>query len=153
MTAFADENEKKTEGSIIQSKFKVRDEELVRDGYRAFLSKIDTVAKELETQKEKIVISTMKKSTEATGNVVSAKGEPFTPRLIIDALSKMEIEFNKEGKFQPPVLVVSPQLAKVISKRAADWEKDLGYAKAFAELVEKKRREWRDRENSRKLVD
>ena len=137
----------------IQARLEVKDEDLIRDGCRAFLSKIDTIAKELETQKEKILISTMKKTTEATGNVTDAKGQPFSPRLILDALEKMDIEFDDKGKFKNLVLVVSPALAEVISKNAADWEKDPEYAKAFSELMDKKRKEWRDRESSRTLVD
>jgi len=141
------------DASIIQARLEAKDEDVIRDGCRAFMSKIDATAKELETQKEKIVISAMGKAARATGNVTSAKGQPFSPHLILDALEKIEIEFDDKGKSKDLVLVVSPALAEVISKNTADWDKDSEYAKAFGELMEKKRKEWRDREDSRKLVD
>jgi len=141
------------DASIIQARFEAKDEDVIRDGYRAFLSKIDATAKELETQKEKIMISAMGEAARATGNVTSAKGRPFSPRLILDALEKMDIEFDEKGKPKNLVVVVSPDIGEVISKNAAYWEKDPQYAKAFSDLMEKKRKEWRDREDSRKLVD
>jgi hypothetical protein len=141
------------DASIIQARLEVNDEDVIRDGYGAFQSKIDTVAKELETQKEKILISAMDRTARTTGNVTSAKGQPFSPRIILDALEKMEIEFDDKGKSKGLVLVVSPAIGEVISKNIADWEKNPEYAKAFDELMEKKRKEWRDREDSRKLVD
>jgi len=149
---FTEERRDKTD-SDIEARFEVKDEDVIRDGCAASLSKIDTIAKELETQKEKILISAIEKTTEATGNVTDAKGQPISPRLILEALTKMDIEFDDKGKIKNLVVVVPPEIAQVIQKNAADWEKDPEYAKAFGELMAKKRKEWRDREDSRKLVD
>jgi hypothetical protein len=137
----------------IEARFEVRDEDLIRDGYRAYQSKIDSIVEEFVTQKEKLLIRKVEEATEAMGNVVDAKGQGLSPPLILNVLEKMDIDFDDKGKPKNLVLVIHPTLAEGLSKKAAEWEKNPEYAKAFAELMDKKRKEWRDRENSRKLVD
>ena len=52
-----------------------------------------------------------------------------------------------------PQLVVSPQMGATLREKIPEWEKDLEHKKKFDELIEKKRKEWNDRESHRKLVD
>ena len=91
--------------------------------------------------------------TKASGNAVDAKGQPLSPSLLFKALEKMEINFDENGRPTNLVLVLHPAQVADFKKKAAEWDKDPEYQKTFKDLMEKKRAEWRDRENSRKLVD
>jgi len=99
-------------------------------------------------------IGVLEKVTERTGNVVKGeKGEGITPKLILDAIEKMEIGFDEKGNPIMPVLVMSPQDFEKIKAEQKAWESDGELEKRRREIIEKKRKEWIDRESNRKLVD
>jgi hypothetical protein len=137
----------------IESHYVVTDEEVIKNGFDAFLPKIQQVAGELSTQAEKIMLRKMEQVTEKTGHVVSAKGQGITPSILLEALEKMPIEFDKNGNIRGLVLILHPKQFEELKKRAQEWENDVEYKRAFSELMERKRKEWSDRENNRKLVD
>jgi hypothetical protein len=137
----------------VEAYFEVKDDDVIRNGIDAFLSKIGSISAEFVTQKEKLMIQKMQEVTKATGNVVHAKGQPMSPSLVLNALEKMEIEFDESGKIKNVVLVMGPDQIRSFLQKAAEWDKDPEYQKMFKNLMEKKKAEWRDRESSRKLVD
>jgi hypothetical protein len=136
----------------VEASFKVTDDELIRDGFQAFLSKIGTVAEELAAQREKLLIAKIQQVTGSTGKVVDAKGE-LSPQVILEALEKIDMEFDDTGKPKHLAIVLYPNQIQKFLKSAALWAKDPEYLKAYNELMRKKREEWRAREDSRKLVD
>lgn len=137
----------------VEASFRVTDEELIRDGFQAFLSKIDAVAEELATQKEKLLIGKIHQVTESTGSVIDAKGQGLSWSFILEAMEKIDLEFGPSGKPKNLVLVLHPNQIQKFLKNAAVWAKDGAYLKAYNQLMAKKREEWRVREDSRKLVD
>lgn len=48
--------------------------------------------------------------TDATGQVLDAKGSPFTFDTILDMLEKMPVEFDGEGEPKLPTIVMHPKL-------------------------------------------
>jgi len=136
-----------------EARLEVNDEDLIREGIDAYLSKIATISEEFVTQKEKLLIGKMQEVTKATGNAIDARAQPLSPSLILNALEKMEIEFDENGKIKSLALVMHPDQIQEFRKKAVEWEKDPEYQKKFKDLMEKKKAEWHDRESSRKLVD
>jgi len=48
---------------------------------------------------------------------------------------------------------VSPNLGAKLKEKLPEWEANSEYKKRFEDLIERKRKEWNDRESNRKLVD
>lgn len=112
------------------------------------LDKINRPAKEIEEKKAKFAYEQIGKAAEDAGNVVSADGQPSSIDLLLEFLEKMEIDFDEAGNSIRSVLVACPKLYPSIVKVMAQVEIDPRYQ----ELMERKKEEWRVRENNRKLV-
>lgn len=153
----------KTEsGELYQSSYKkisaessVKREDVIAKGHMAFIENIQNVAEEIKKQQAKLMFDTIKEVTDRTGNVVNGKGQPFTHELFMESLEKIDIDFDDQGK---PCLsnyrvVVSPELWAQLKDKLPEWEANPEYKKKFEELIERKRKEWSDRESNRKLVD
>lgn len=115
-------------------------------------SKIPEVAKEFVKERSKLVFEKMEEVTQKTGNVVNANS-PITPQIILDALEKIQFDFDEYGNPILPSLILHPDQYERIKDEIPKWESDEGLRKRHRELIEKKRQEWIDRENNRKLVD
>lgn len=112
------------------------------------LDKINRPAKEIEEKKAKFAYEQIDKAAEDAGNVVSADGQPPSIDLLLEFLEKMEIDFDEAGNSIRSVLVVHPKLYPSIVKVMSQVEIDPRYQA----LMERKKEEWRVRENNRKLV-
>jgi hypothetical protein len=84
---------------------------------------------------------------------VNGKGQPFTFELFLETLEKISIDFDDQGNPYLPTVVVSPELGAKLKSKLPEWEANPDYDKRFKELIERKRKEWNDRESHRKLVD
>ena len=112
------------------------------------LDKINRPAKEIAGKKAKFAYEQIGKAAEEAGNVVSADGKPFSIDLLLEFLEKMEIDFDEAGNSSRLALVAHPKLRPSIVKVMSQAEIDPRYQ----ELMERKKEEWRVRENNRKLV-
>lgn len=137
----------------IAAKWEISREEMMTKGPEAYLSRTEQVAKELNDQKAKQLIEKMEEVTQRTGNVVDAKSKPLSPDLILSALDKIAIDFDELGNPIFPKLVLSPKQFEKIKTEIPKWEADPTINARHKLIIEKKRQEWIDRENNRKLVD
>lgn len=108
------------------------------------LDRINRPAKEIAEKKAKFAYEQIGKAAEEAGNVVSADGKPFSIDLLLEFLEKMEIDFDEAGNSSRLALVAHPSIVKVMSQAEIDPR--------YQELMERKKEEWRVRENNRKLV-
>jgi hypothetical protein len=131
------------------SKFEVTLEETISQGPEAIFSKRSKLSKEMIEKLSKLIIDQLEKVTERTGNVVKAN-ESSNP--ILDALEKIEIDFDKYGNPIMPTLMVSPETLEKLKERSKEWN-IAEVERRRKDIIEKKRKQWLDRENSRKLVD
>jgi hypothetical protein len=128
-------------------------EEVIAKGPLAYIENISRIAEDVKKQKAELLFSKINEVTNKTGNVVSGQGQPFSHELFIAMLDKMQIDFDPDGNPYLPTIVVSPQLAASIASKTPQWESNPEYKKQFEELIERKRKDWNDRESNRKLVD
>ena len=119
----------------------------------ALASKIDTAARDMAAKTEKAIFETLRQISSDSGNVIDAKGKPFSPETLLEALEKMDIDFDEQGNPSGLTAVVGPELAARIRAKAAEWDADQEFRRRHSELMQRKREAWRDRENCRKLVD
>jgi hypothetical protein len=84
---------------------------------------------------------------EAAGTTTDAGGQPLSRALILQALEKMEIEFDKDGKAKIGV-VVGPETYKQFQNLPPPTPEEV---QAMNELLERKRTEFYARQRHRKL--
>ena len=149
----SDGYEDNTSFKVIQSAFNIKNEELIEKGPIAIISQADQVSKELIDKESKTWFSKMDEVTEKTGNVIDGHGKALSPDLILNALEKVQFDFDESGKPKMPTLFISPDVYERIREDIPKWEADVNYRNKYLKIIEKKWREWIARESNRKLVD
>ena len=65
----------------------------------------------------------------------------------------MDFSFDEAGNWQRPIMVINPIQVPRVKKELLRLESEPCLIRRFDELLAKKKRDWDDREASRKLVD
>jgi hypothetical protein len=127
--------------------------DLLANGTQAIRDMLATMAEGLSKDQVKMFEEVMKSATDEAGTAVHADGRPFSAKLFIEAIEKMELSFDDHGNWEMPTLVGHPMhTARITSELARlDATPEL-HTKATA-IVNRKREEWRAREARRALVD
>jgi len=117
------------------------------------LNKIDQCALDMAKQQSQYLFQTIDEAVKSVGNTIDCKGEIFNPDHIFRMLDKITIDFNSDGTPNMPLLVVgAPEVGNKWIEVQETIENTPELKKIMEELIDKKRMEWLDRENSRKLV-
>jgi hypothetical protein len=72
---------------------------------------------------------------------------------ILEVWEKMEIDFDDDGKPRWPTIVLQPDAQAEIQVKLPKWHEGPEFRKKWAELIERKRKEFDEREARRRLVD
>ena len=144
----ADGSREGVEMEKAEVKIEIKLEEVEEMTHEKVLDKIDTIAREMAKQIAKIGYETMSKAAEEVGNVTSANGEPLSIDLLLKGLDKIHLSFDEEGQPSGLRLVAHPKMAPSLEKIYSQLESHPRYQA----LMERKREEWRVRENNRELV-
>jgi hypothetical protein len=72
---------------------------------------------------------------------------------ILEVWEKMEIDFDGDGKPRWPTIVLQPDAQAEIRAKLPKWHEDPEFRKKWEELIERKRKEFDEREARRRLVD
>lgn len=115
--------------------------------------KLDKIVDEMTTQVEQNMFVYISRLAKEVGNEVNAEGQPLTQELFLQMLDKMDFEFDESGNWKPPSIIIDPDLWAAKKDEIKSWETDEAFQAKQKALIEKKKEEWRDRENNRKLVD
>jgi len=142
-----------TEYQAASSEFQVKREDVIAKGAMAYVENLRDAAEEMKRQKAGYLFEKMKEVTDRTGNVVNGKGHPFSFELFVESIKKIWIDFDEDGKPIMPTMVVSPELGEKLRVILPEWVKNPEYKKTIDDIIDKKRKEWNDRESHRKLVD
>ncbi len=147
-------------GSIEECQFRetkgessIRNADIIAMGPYAFLESHRTAASQIQSQQAELVLNRMSKAAESVGNVVDAGGKPFSFEVFMEALEKVWIDFDKDGKPKLPSFHFGPALAKGIERMQQERQRNPEYERAFGELMKRKKEEFDACESNRKLVD
>jgi len=132
--------------------FMLRNEDIISKGMDAYYAKLDELSQSIKNQEEKIMLKAMEQAAERVQNVIDAKGE-FSFSTILDALEKMTVSFDSKGNPSGHNIIVSPSVYAKMQAKLPEFEKNQEYKERYKEIMDRKRKEWLDRENSRRLVD
>lgn len=144
---------KKTSFNKIQSEFSIKNEQIINEGVKALVPIANKVGGDIQKQLGRNIIEKLENVTKETGNIVDGKGAKLSPDLILQAIEKMQIDFDDDGNPCMPMMVLGPDLYNKAKMRLPEWKKDKEHKKKFEEVMRKKKEEWDDRESNRKLVD
>lgn len=112
-----------------------------------------SMGRQVGRQKAQYIIKTIDQATKKSGNVVNAKGQKLSAKLLLDVLENIEVPFDDEGNQQQLTMLVHPSQKDAIQKIMSGEDKSSPEAKRYEEIIERKRKEWRAKESRRKLVD
>src|SRR5262249_20627157 len=123
------------QGSLRKASGEVRisKQDIIRDGPAAFRKPFEEIASSIIGQQHKVLFEKLDEVTTATGNVVSQPG-PLTPELLLEALGKIAIDFDGQGRPVMPTLVLHPIAWASIKDQLPKWEADPGIRVRFQDL-------------------
>lgn len=116
------------------------------------LEKLDKIAEEMAEQMSRQLFTSLGRQLDAAGRTINRKGKPFDAQAIFEALEDMSIDFDENGLSSSLRLSVPPNLVKRAHEAFEEIGADPELRDRYNSIMEQKRREWRDREASRKLV-
>jgi hypothetical protein len=132
----------------------VEREDIINKGHIAFMGNIrDEMIENVRGQQIRQLFDTVEKAAEKSGNVVNGKGQPITFEHFLELFEKIQIDFDEEGNPHGLFFAMHPNTFAKIKDKLLEWENNPEYKKKYEEILEKKRKEYYDRENHRKLVD
>lgn len=138
----------------ISSDTKITVEEVEKQDIELIAKKLVEIAEYFSSQQAQHIFKTVSQATEKVGNTLDAKGEPLSPEHMLQMIEKVQIDFD-ENTGQPsfPTLYIHPSMHEQAVKMIEKADSDPSYKARFDEIIERKRKEWNDREANRKLVD
>jgi len=119
--------------------------------FQSVLKSIDDVAQQMAQQEKQMLFRRINQVTEETGNVIDARSQPLSAKILNDSLKMMHIEFTDDGEPHLPSLVVHPDVAKRLMEHK-DTEEDAVEKERHDQIIARKREEFFARESRRKLV-
>lgn len=126
--------------------------DLERRGLSAVAEAVESLAQQAADSTHKELFSEVQRVTPET-NRLDAKGKPLRAEMILEMYERLEMQFTPDGSPILPTLVTNPSLESALRRESARISSEPDLKRRFEKIIDVKRREARDRENSRKLVD
>lgn len=144
------------ESQKIAIQIKVDPKEVGSLTLKEILRRISQGAEEMAKEQSKMFFKEVSRSAAKVGNVFDAEGKPINLDIILKAYERMWIDFDEHGQPILQQLIAGKDIfestKKLFSDLKSDPEKQRQFDEKFREIIEKKRMEWHDREDARKLV-
>jgi hypothetical protein len=118
----------------------------------ALLERLEVLVHEILAKQTKDFYETISRGVESVGNKVDAGGKPLTAELFLEAIAKIQIDFNPDGSPRMPTVHISPHQQDDVARMIQRLETEASLKKQFDTIIARKREEWRAREANRKLV-
>jgi len=120
---------------------------------KLLMKKINKMAEEFAIQRNKISYDEIEEKSKEVGNYIDIKGKPPTPEIFLDILERLFISFDSNGnpKF-PQIVTGGEKLAKKFVDIQNEIRTNKEYKSRFEEIIIRKKKDWNEREASRKLV-
>lgn len=129
------------------------DEECKSASFDDLMHRAASMGRSMAEKQERAFFCEVQKATMEAGTQLDARGKRFDPSMLLDAIDRMNIEFDDWGQPRMPSAYVSPEMAAYLRDNALDWEAVRELRRRYFDLIARKRREWRAREADRRLVD
>lgn len=147
-----DGSESKISFREISARIVFKKNELAKLTQAEVIKRVDEAAIEMARQEMKHSVETITQTLENTKQTVDARGEVFSPKHVFELFEKVWIEFE-DGKPRMPTMMGPPQLQKRYLEVLDEIKSTPELMKRLNEILEKKKRDWDDRETDRRLVE
>jgi hypothetical protein len=146
--------ERSTDYQPVIAEITVSQHETVDWGTDEIVRRVDAMADQMIGQIVPGMFAKLRQVTEETGNVVSGAGRPFSFEMFLEAIEKIQMEFDEQtGEPEYPTIVMGPELYERVRSMLPEWDRNEEYKARLKAVIARKRAEWDDRESNRKLVD
>jgi hypothetical protein len=136
----------------VSSKLEIPIAEIPTMKLDGIVAKIDAAAEEMLGQMKQSFFKAVGEASSKAGNDVDSGGQPFSSEKFLEAIEKVQMEFDKTG--QPSMIFVThPDMTEQIQKEAERFENEPELKKRHEEILRKQHAAWTARENNRQLVD
>ena len=142
-----EDDAKKSKYKEFSSSFEISDDDLLNKGLIAYVGGILGAIEEMDKQGEKLVIERIGEATQKSGNIIKHNGK-LTPDDILKMYEMASISFDENGD-HGYVFFGGDDCKEAIEELNSNSE----YIEKYEKIIEKKRQEWNDSEDNRKLVD
>jgi Ser/Thr protein kinase RdoA (MazF antagonist) len=116
------------------------------------LGRMQPVIESLASATSQTMLNVMEEGIRAVGNEIEAGGRPISAELVLEALERVQMDFNQEGRPQWPTIMIHPSQEARLTAELARIDADPELRQRGEALLVRKREEWRDREASRILA-
>lgn len=147
-----DGTEEEAKVKRMKAEMKITLKEIEAKKPQIILDKIYAAAKEIAIQQSKIFYKQIEKAVEKVGNVIDVGGRPFSINDLFKMFEKLQLDFDENGRPYLPTFICREKAYESISEVLPQLDTDPECKKRFAEIIAKKKEEWRAREINRKLV-
>ncbi len=155
--SFAIERE---DGTVERSKYRehkvscrVDLREISQRGVDAVVPLLSKVREGIERDMAQTLFKEVERTSDKVGTSVNAAGRQLTAELLLEAFERIEFAFNDDGSPRLPTLVIHPDQVTRVQTELSRLCDEGELKQRMAQLIEKKRAAWRDREADRRLVD
>ena len=126
----------------------VKRQRLSEFGLSDVASVYDDVARQFAEQQSGMLVNMLNKVTAKTGNVVDGDGQKLSAEMILKVYETMELSFDPDGVWQPPVFWGGSRASASFAAIMSDPQ----FQQQLTLLVDRKRSEFRRREADRVLA-
>lgn len=134
----------------IETRFALTEQDLLTGSAQALFEQIHKAAEDMAQKQTVLLLQTVEESCNAIGNVINNAGKPFTPETLLSMINMVEIPFLPDGTPQLPTFFMPP--GEEIRRIQELVSTDPHWRRQVEEIIEEKRRLWRDREAARQLA-
>lgn len=120
---------------------------------QAVFKKLDSIAEQIAKQQVQHMYRRITEVTEKTGNVLKTKMSEIGLKTLNDMLEKVQIDFDRNGEPHLPSIVCGKEMFDRFMAQSDAAETDTMEKSRMEDILARKREEYRDRENRRRLVD
>lgn len=118
-----------------------------------FMDTAASIGEEMARKMTEDLFADVSKAIESVGNVTVSEGDGISFEAFLEMNSKVQLEFNDDGKPVDRTIVLSPEAHKRFVARLHEWHADPEKCAAMEAVLKKKKKEFDEREACRRMVD
>ena len=147
-----DDSVEETEMVTAEAEIKLTFDEIEDVTFELIVDRVMSMGTQFGNQQSKLFFKTMDEVTTRTGQVHSTGGRPLTNEDMLLMLEKMQIDFERDPVHGDFSIVVAPSMVSTLQKLSEEMDSSPSPRKRWAEILERKRDEYRGREADRNLA-
>jgi hypothetical protein len=127
-------------------------DKLIQDGLVATAEVLRQLQDQMAQDLSRRMITDISAACDEIGNTIGGRGQ-LTAEMILEGFEKMELQFDEAGNWITPTFAIHPLAKEILEAQLLRLESEPQLRARLAELLDRRKDAWRDREAHRTLVD